>query len=995
MFSNAIRLPFLFVVSAPFLAGSASALPRFVSPRVAYYSLFQDTIPAAGFDRDADFARRLAASGDKKNADWVIAKLKASPSLTEPQKAELTYVEASNFISLFEKERDFEKAKAVYEQAKKAIEEFIKIAPKGPSLTKATYQNGDLDRQYGEKIIEQIRKEASAEKVTALRAEGEKAFQAATKYFAERRDELRKNAEAQGRDLKEDNDYQVASYALPNTYLSFAYLYPPGDSNREARLRSADSRFEEYVLDGPEGQMAYYDAYVKWGNARRDLGKPDEAVDCYQQALELLYFRDQDTGEKHVLPPNDADLTANAKFLIIEAVTEASRMWNQKKQYDQVIQFYTDVRIAMPQLERESLRALELVYEAAVAYEGLGKKDQAKIEAKRVFKAAPADTAVGAEARDLMTRLGESIESSEEVTLIQVVGSIERHLSDGNYPEAIRAFQQSRDRWRGTLAEKKFWGDLLVRGGIAYQLAGRSLEAYLLYTEVGERFPNFDKSKEALKQAVVEACKVWKTTKAAWGEPLAQEPLDKLNSAFSDAPETQEAQQMFLQTQLLVGGKKQIDLAKIGEDQLKTLSKTEPKFGRIVYDTALRYYRSGQAALNDSKLRGDIPTARDGAERCFDLYLEWAKAQQTIDAAEIAKIEERTIATYVAKAEMWLWDPGSAVEKSLNYLQQLEEKVAKAPAIAKAKFTDIEKLKTRAYLKQNKLDQAMLVADGMYTKEPTSPKTAWTLKRIADVSYNMMRAEKDAKKKESLAESGLKYYKNWVVSCDKQQAQLSSAEYNEVADRVFQFGLIKNNVAWPESRTYFSVDISKFSHAESAQMAADLYLKALAANEVSPSNGFVIPEVRYKRGQILGLLLKFKDLAAEYAQIVKDSDLIDQENKIVRPTTNRKALFLNETLVNDLAWANAQLALQGDKDAAKEAQRLASYVIASTTPKGNAEPKFDFWYARYVTVFSMVKNGERALAQEQLKDYRRTDRDLDNGKFGFKEKFEALEQQLK
>ncbi|MBI3818186.1 MAG: hypothetical protein HY286_05805 [Planctomycetes bacterium] len=990
--------PIVFLI-LPFAAHADAAIGA-----PARWSDTQDpSIPAVGFDRDVDLVRRLASAGYKAQADMLITKLKTIPGLTEVQKAELSFAEASNLVELFDKERDFDKSRGFYDQAKKAVTEFIKIAPKGDSLTKANYFSGDLDRRFGEKIIEQIKRESNAEKVNALRTEGEKAFQAAIKYFAERKAELFGKLQANSLDPKESPDYQAAAYAVPVCYLSFAYLYPVGDANRIACLQKANERFEEYASDAPEGSMAFYESHVKWGNARRDLGGKIalEAVDCYSQALDLLYVTDAN-GDKFPIPANDPDLKPSVKTLIIEAVTEASRMWLVKKDYDQILKYYIDVRVSMPQLEKESMQGLELILEAAKAYDAIGKRDQAKTEAKRITKNASPDLAVVQEARELLTRLGESAENSEEVTLIQVVGAVERQIGEKNFPDAIRAFQQARDRWRGTSAERKFWPDLILRGALAYQGAGRSLEANLLFSDAGDRFvSNKDMSAQAYLAAEYEACRVWVATKSPWCESLAQETIDKMQAQDSTTPQFAQAQQVFLQTQQIVGGKKPIELAKIGEEQLKGLSKTEPKYGRIVYDTAMKYFRAGVGGILDPKERAQVSPSREGSERCFDEYLEWTKAQQTIDPAEVAKIDERTVSSYITKAEMWLWDP-PAVEKTLSYLQVVEDKSSKS-ASAKARMGDVEKLKFRAHLRENKLDLAIQIADGMYTKDPASPKTAWVLKKLADTTYEMLKKEKDPKKRELLVDVGLKSYKNWVVVGEKQAAEkqvasgLGATDYNTVATNVLILGLHKNNIEkWPG--TFFRLEGKKFEYLEPAEFSASLFQKAIASNDVTPA-GLRVSDARYLRGQILGLLMKWKDVVSEYQTIVKDDSLLSDDGKSLNRPSREKEKDMKysvEGLLNDLAWANAQLAARGDKDAGKEAQRLAALVISYTQPKSSsAKLPFDFWFARYTTIYSMVKNGERRLAQDQMMEYRRTDKDLDNGEYEFKKRFEDLEQLLK
>lgn len=1015
-----IVLPVVLTAHALF-AGSAGVAPAaaagaLVPPGTAFYSILpfsilpattlaDEGVPPAGFERDADYARKLASLGYKRHADELIKRLKSSAGITDAQKAELSFVEATNLIEVFAKERDFEESRKIYDLAKKAIAEYIKIAKPGPSLTEANYHNGDLDRRFGEKVAEQIKREPPGERVNTLIAEGEKAFQSAIGYFSDRKSQMKEKAESESKTAQDEKEYQVAAYAVPNTYLSYAYLYPSGNSKRESNLRQAAAKFEDYCTEAPEGTMAFYDGTVKWGASLRDLavelgadatrakekkvaeeieGLYAQAADCFAQALQLLYWRDDENNEI-AFKPGDPELDERARFLIVEALTEASRMWmKQKGSLGFIIKRYEDARGAMPTFEQESPKGFDLVYLAARAYEETGNKAKASSEAKRIVKNAPPDLLVVQDAKELLTKLGETAEDSENVTMIQVVGAIEAQLRQGNFPDAVRAFQRSRERWRGTVAEKKYWPELLLRGALAYQQCGRPLEAYLLFYEIGDRYPQSKDAPKALAAAVYEACKVWKTLKGEWAGQLVSEAVDKLQSQFPEAPEAQEAQQANLQTQQLVGGKSQVELARIGEEQLKSLSKTEPKYGRITFETAQRYYRGGASALSDKKKSNDVVEARAGAERCFDMYVEWAGAQQTLDPVEKAKIDERTITSLISKAQMWLWEPGSAVEKTLSILSQVEERASKS-ASARARAFETEQIKARAFIRQNRLDQAVSIADAMFSKDPSNARTAATLKRVADVTWDAIRAEKDPAKKDKLIDQGMKFYRNWIAAGEKGQSAISAVDYNSVGAKMFQLGLFKNGVeAWPGS--YFRVDLAKFPYQEAARESADLFARAVTANEQSPQGGFDAQLARYRRGQVLGLLQQWRDLVAEYKTLMTEESMDDGRELKAIPGRAYKT----EQVANDLAWAFAQLSAQGDKEAGKEAIRLASLALIATTPKGSAKPTFDFWFARYISVFAMVRNGDLKLAGDTMLEYYRSDKDLDNNEFGFKTRFETL-----
>jgi tetratricopeptide (TPR) repeat protein len=483
----------------------------------------------------------------------------------------------------------------------------------------------------------------------------------------------------------------------------------------------------------------------------------------------------------------------------------------------------------------------------------------------------------------------------------------------------------------------------------------------------------------------MQICQLWTATKFTWLEAMAQEALDNFQSAFPDHELHANAQDAFLSAQKKVGGKPPIELAKLVEDQVKGLSKTDPKFGRLTYDAGRSYFAAGV----QTRKKPEKEQARAGAERLWEQYLDWLKGQNTLDPAEKTKNEEKMVYVLLSRAQMWLWEPGAAVEKTFSILQQIEEMSTKVPA-AKAKGLEVDQVKVKAYLQQGALDKAVNVVEGMLTKAPDSPRTAFELRRVSDFIWtevsNVKTREKLAPERVTqLLDWGVRYLREWVQLGEKSASAIDSNELNTVGKRMFVLGLLKNGVAQYPG-TYYRIDHAKFAFQEPTQLAADIFGKAIAN---SGNNIDVVNALRYQQGAAFGILQRWKELVDVYQLVVKDDNLLEATEaggfKIAPPRQGRP--FNTEKFLNDYAYALAELARKStDKAAGTEAQQIASAVIVATEPKGSAEPEFDFWFARYICILAADAIGERTKVQERYLFYTRTDKELDNDKFGFRKK---------
>ena len=438
-----------------------------------------------------------------------------------------------------------------------------------------------------------------------------------------------------------------------------------------------------------------------------------------------------------------------------------------------------------------------------------------------------------------------------------------------------------RDRLRGTPAEAKFEPGLLAIGGAAYRSAGRNLEAIVCWSYVGEKYPNNkDSGPKSLYSAVQAACQLWVTTKgrgpASWP---TRRPTSSAN--FADHELTPEAQALVLATEAKVGGKPPLDLAKTYEEQIKSLQKTDPKYGRVTYEAGKKFYDAGSAP-RDRRARSTASRRAPEPRRCWELYLDWAKSQNTLDASELQKIDERTVYIQQSRAQMWLWEPGANVEKTFGLLKDLEGRSTKSAA-AKARALEFEQIKLRAYLQQGQLDKAIAVVEGMLTKAPDSPRTVASVKRIADAGWSELTKNFDKLSPEratQLIDWEIRYFREWVTAGAKIANYLEANDYNIAASRLFALGLYKNGLppAWPGS--FYLIDTAKFLHTEPTQLAADFYGKAIEVHGAGKPD-FVIA-VRIRRGACFGLLQRWKDLADDYKAVIAEASLVNPEERRIQ-----------------------------------------------------------------------------------------------------------------
>src|SRR4030095_14511788 len=84
-------------------------------------------------------------------------------------------------------------------------------------------------------------------------------------------------------------------------------------------------------LDCDNELIVWFEANVKWGTALRELGKINDAMDCFGQALGILYEANEAPQAPKTVAPPDA-ITPGQKQVILDAAVEVAKLRNKVKQ---------------------------------------------------------------------------------------------------------------------------------------------------------------------------------------------------------------------------------------------------------------------------------------------------------------------------------------------------------------------------------------------------------------------------------------------------------------------------------------------------------------------------------------------------------------------------------------------------------------------------------------------------------------------------------------
>src|SRR5262245_38587013 len=283
-----------------------------MEPRIAALALFLTPTGAAEGEPDrilgqgdTEFARELYRAGYVDLAEGLCSAMVKAGKGTPGQLVEVRALSLDLRLDAAKDEPDPRKRKDAVAAVLKEKQECIQANPGSREAQEALENLSDVYRNLGEALTALLEKETDPAAATRLRKEGEETFTRAAEALRERIAKLRELRDDPAGELR----YLNAYYSLPRTLYFHSLIYPAGDIKKERLLDEAVNAFREFGLDYGD-KLLNFEGLVYQGLCHKQLGKPEEALADFDDAIRLREMYEKDEAGRFVIPPEAADVVS-------------------------------------------------------------------------------------------------------------------------------------------------------------------------------------------------------------------------------------------------------------------------------------------------------------------------------------------------------------------------------------------------------------------------------------------------------------------------------------------------------------------------------------------------------------------------------------------------------------------------------------------------------------------------------------------------------------
>ena len=196
-----------------------------------------------------------------------------------------------------------------------------------------------LVEEIFEAIVAAIRRSPDAEVTDTLRTQGEAFFARTDQDGMAREAEAKANCEKDPDDPDREFAYEAASYNVCRTLYLRSLLHPFGSDKRNEMIETALKAYGEFDLKFTDSIFNIY-AAIDTGNCLKDLGKPKEALDHLDRAIQVRECygeKDEKTGRWPIGSRDVADVVAYGMFqkmLVLKDMKRTAEMIAVAEDYD-------------------------------------------------------------------------------------------------------------------------------------------------------------------------------------------------------------------------------------------------------------------------------------------------------------------------------------------------------------------------------------------------------------------------------------------------------------------------------------------------------------------------------------------------------------------------------------------------------------------------------------------------------------------------------------
>ncbi len=932
---------------------------------------------------DEEFVRALNRSGFVDLANDVMAALNRSAGKSTDQALRSAMLQLEIGEGVAFREPDPLKKVDLLAAAIEAREGLITKHPGTVEAVELADALPDLYGSIGNLIITTIQDQGLTPETEKLRERGRAMFGRAVKQFEERlkaieeeRDKLESEdldidaiADARGKDEAEDPNAELewqsmfASYNLIRTQYLRSLMYDADSFEKKTILESALDVLTEFQLDFGD-QLLCYDAFVYEGLCLKEQGELDTALESFEASIRLREMYDKGSDGVYQMQPE-------AAAVVSSAVHQKALLLTEKGDFADVAAAAKDFFDTVPDAIRTP-KGRAILSLQAEAFRSLGDQKEMEAAAKRLIEADPNGPG-GKRGREI---LGE-VTGGSNVTAADTMRYAEGAAQNGEFEGAVSRCQQVLILARGTPEEQELGARSCLLLGALYYGRGFVHEAVVVWDTGSDRYAKGKDAPECLWRAIYGYLALQSAEQRPFYKALARERMTALTKNFPDAPYASMAG-------LIEGRQLEAELE---------FARAADVYERIPAGSAggsheEGIYRAGDAWQKQAKKlfqAGKTNDAKEAVAKSEALLLKArpaleAAAAESLDLSFQKKMRESAFSARLSLADLYLLEGVNRAADVTGVLDGAEREFADDPG----KISSIWARRSKALQSQGKLDEAMELLDEQIKEDPNARwigASAGALGPVLDTKGTELRkSDPTSAEADRLWRKAARYYLLNVGAQIEGREAVRVKELEDVANRLFVFALHFNGV--PEGVDSFVDWVPPEGRAgELLEETARVY------EAVLPHTASYRMLINLAR--TLGFMGRWEDAASRYAELFEHESFADLGTKTIR----QEALRAKPELIFAFAeWGLCEREAGMEKNDTSRLNRATAIyeTLLAGTPKGSKL----WWSSKYYQLRTIADRGDYTGADTGLRDLERGWNDFDEGKYGFKEKFQQLKEEL-
>jgi tetratricopeptide (TPR) repeat protein len=918
---------------------------------------------------DEAFARELSRFGYPDLASDLAAKIKTvrGTATSGILDIDLKFDQAM-------RERDVKKRVALLMEVVKLKEAFGE-QNKGTDVGDEVLQSlPDNYRVIGESIAAAIQTEQDPKAVEQMRTDGHELFKRAERALNLSLADLEKKKKAEEEKAVADQQdpfaepeegeaarkYKITLYSQIRTAYFHALLLEPTDPDRTVYLNRALSQFQEFQFDYAQDYLCY-EGFIYEGLCHAALGNLDAAISSFDAALHLRDNFERTAGSWD-LPKEAGDIVSNAA---LQKMMVLSKKGDDKAAIATADDFLNTFRGA-----EGSLKGLAVLAAKADACQRTGDTAALEATAKKLLELDPQGLG-GQKAKELLGTGG----GAGGGGLFATLSDAEKAVQRGELDLAVSMCQRVLAAARGSKDQQSASAQACLLIGIVQAQQSRMAEAVVAWETAFDRFPQGEATPDALWRAANGYLALFQQEARGIYKARSRETLQKLVDKY---PKSQNAQMAVLfDVRGLESEQKFLEAAKAAE----AIAENSPVYGEAQYRAGNDYANHVRVLLSKDK-KADVKALVKSAEdrlKSARTKLDGA-AKDTLDENARARLAGFAFAARASLANLYLTD---GVDRAADVQPLLDGVETQYPGDDE-KLAAAWGLRIRALQDLGKVDDAIRQLDAQIAKDPKTKgigPAAAAIGRAIDV-----RAQEDLKAKgaspavDSQFQRAMKYYLLGIAPQVDGREPLRVDSVESVADRLYALGLQFNAV--PESVVSWVDWTGKRKETAAWTEAARLYEVVVP---MTPSYRTLI-----HLGQTQAYLGRYKDAATTYAQLFDRERFVDPVRKQIDEDSLRtRPELLGAYVEFGVASREAGVAAR-DNSLLERASGVFEAIVQSTARDSRA-----WWQAKFWQIQLMFDRGIYDIADVAMRSVRRGSENFDEGKYGYKDRLEKLELEIK